>query len=234
MSRCSPPSPRACGASLENESILSPETYLKRRREEIRDLEQNVIYLNGQKDLLDTQRASGAENLRALQERRDTLVRERDALEEKRFAGLDLAGMQERLVELSARYDEMAKDGAGGVDTTEIDRRLQELHRKLGQRDAEQYAPKYTRHIAEAAPRSRNWAPSIAGRRRSSRASRPGSSAPPAAARCPRQTWALCRPGSGSPWRRSRRKAGAERATGRTCRRWKSRPEETFPAIPEG
>lgn len=138
-------------ASLENESILSPETYLKRRREEIRDLEQNVIYLNGQKDLLDTQRASGAENLRALQERRDTLVRERDALEEKRFAGLDLAGMQERLVELSARYDEMAKDGAGGVDTTEIDRRLQELHRKLGQRGAEQYAPKYTRHIAEAA-----------------------------------------------------------------------------------
>ena len=32
-------------ASLENESILSPEAYLKRRREEIRDLEQNVIYL---------------------------------------------------------------------------------------------------------------------------------------------------------------------------------------------
>ena len=108
-------------------------------------------YLNGQKDLLDSQRASGSENLQTLHERRDALIRERDALEEKRFAGLDLAGMQERLVELSARYDEMAKDGVGGVDTTEIDRRLQELHRKLGQRGAEQYAPKYTRHIAEVA-----------------------------------------------------------------------------------
>lgn len=138
-------------ASLENESILSPETYLKRCREEIRELEQSVIYLNGQKDLLDTQRASGTENLISLKERRDALIKERDMLEEKRFAGLDLAGMQERLVELSARYDEMAKDGAGGVDTTEIDRRLQELHRKLGQRGAEQYAPKYTRHIAEVA-----------------------------------------------------------------------------------
>ena len=66
-------------ASLENESILSPEAYLKRRREEIRDLEQHVIYLSGQRDLLNSQRANGTENLRALQERRDALVRERDA-----------------------------------------------------------------------------------------------------------------------------------------------------------
>ena len=137
-------------ASLENESILSPEAYLKRRREEIRDLEQNVIYLSGQRDLLNTQRVNGTENLRALQERRDALVRERDALEEKRFAGLDLAGMREQLVDLSARYDDMAKDSARGMDTTEIDRRLQELHHKLGRRGVEQYAPKYTQHIAEA------------------------------------------------------------------------------------
>lgn len=60
-------------------------------------------------------------------------------------------GMQEQLVDLSARYDEMAKDGAGDMDTAEIDRRLQELHQKLGQRGAEQYAPKYARHIAVAA-----------------------------------------------------------------------------------
>lgn len=138
-------------ASLENESILSPETYLKRRREEIRDLEQNVIYLSGQRDLLAAQRANGAESLRAIQERRDELIRERDALEEKRFAGLDMAAMQEQLVDLSARYDEMAKDGAGDMDTAEIDRRLQELHQKLGQRGAEQYAPKYAQHIAETA-----------------------------------------------------------------------------------
>ena len=138
-------------ASLENESILSPETYLKRRREEIRDLEQNVIYLSGQRDLLAAQRTNGAESLRAIQERRNELIRERDALEEKRFAGLDMAAMQEQLVDLSARYDEMAKDGAGDMDTAEIDRRLQELHQKLGQRGAEQYAPKYAQHIAETA-----------------------------------------------------------------------------------
>ena len=138
-------------ASLENESILSPETYLKHRREEIRELEQQVIYLSGQRDLLAAQRTNGAESLRAIQERRNELIRERDALEEKRFAGLDMAAMQEQLVDLSARYDEMAKDGAGDMDTAEIDRRLQELHQKLGQRGAEQYAPKYAQHIAETA-----------------------------------------------------------------------------------
>ena len=211
-------------ASLENESILSPETYLKRRREEIRDLEQNVIYLNGQKDLLDTQRASGAENLRALQDRRDTLVRERDALEEKRFAGLDLAGMQERLVELSARYDEMAKDGAGGVDTTEIDRGSRNSIANWASGAPSSTHPSTPGTSRRPPPRSRNWAPSTAGRRRFSRASSQGSSAPPAAARCLKQTWAMCRPGSGSPWRRSRRKAGRRKGSWTNCRRWKSRP----------
>lgn len=137
-------------ASLENESILSPETYLKKRREEIRDLEQDVIYLNGQRDLIESQRSSGAQNLRALQERYDALVQERDSLEGKRYAGLDLAGMRERLVDLSARYDEMAKDGPDGVDTTGLDRQLQTLHHTLGQRSAEQYVPKYAPQIAEA------------------------------------------------------------------------------------
>ena len=136
-------------ASLENESILSPETYLKRRREEIRGLEQKIVYLSGQKDLAEAQRVSGAQDLRALQDRCGALIRERDALEEKRFAGLDLATMQEQLVELSASYDEMAKDGAGRVDTTEIDGALQRLHQELGRRGTEQYASQYARPIAE-------------------------------------------------------------------------------------
>ncbi len=140
-------------ASLESESILSPETYLKKRREEIRDLEQNVIYLNGQKDLAESQRGSEAQTLRDLQERYDSLEKECGSLEEKRFAGLDLDGMRERLVDLSARYDEMARDCPEGADTSELDRQLQDLHHKLGRRGAEQYTPKYTQHIAETSAR---------------------------------------------------------------------------------
>ena len=35
---------------LQGETILSPEAYLKKRREEIRDLEQSITYLTGQTD----------------------------------------------------------------------------------------------------------------------------------------------------------------------------------------
>ena len=136
-------------AALENESILSPETYLKKRREEIRDLEESVIYLSGQRDLAQSQHSNGAQQILNLQEQYDSLLQERDHLEKKRFAGLDLAGMRKRLVEISARYDEMAKDGPEAADTAELDRQLQELHHRLGQRSAEQYAPKYAQHIAE-------------------------------------------------------------------------------------
>lgn len=140
-------------ASLENESILSPEVYLKKRREEIRDLEQTVIYLTGQKDLAESQQRDGQKKAAELQARLDALVSQRDALEAKRFEGLDLSDMQETLIELSARYDEMAQDGPDAADTAELDERLKSLHHKLGQRSAEQYVPKYSQPIAETAAR---------------------------------------------------------------------------------
>ena len=135
--------------SLENEPLLSPETYLKKQREEIRSLEQDVIYLNGQRDLVLSQRSSGEKSVKELQARHDALLREQDALEERRTTGLDLDGMREQLVELSARYEEMAKEVTDDADTTELDRKLQELHHQLGQRGAEQYIPQYAQPIAE-------------------------------------------------------------------------------------
>ena len=130
-------------ASLENESILSPEAYLKRRREEIRDLETECHLLKRPERSSehaacqrDGESASSSGAPRPPSSGKGTRWRK------KRFAGLDLSGMREQLVDLSARYDDMAKDSAGGMDTTEIDRRLQELHHKLGRRGVEQYAPK--------------------------------------------------------------------------------------------
>ena len=47
----------------------------------------------------------------------------------------------------------MAQDGPDAADTAELDERLKSLHHKLGQRSAEQYVPKYSQPIAEAAAR---------------------------------------------------------------------------------
>lgn len=46
--------PEEVRESLKDENILSPETYLKNRRAEIRELEEDVIYMQGQADLLES------------------------------------------------------------------------------------------------------------------------------------------------------------------------------------
>ena len=120
-------------AALEHEPLLSPETYLKNKRHEIRELEETVIYLQGQKDLADSQGGDWSKTVEDLSARRDALTRTVEALEAKRFDGLDAKAMERQLVELSARYDEAARDGSP------LDAEILEVERKLAARRAEQY-----------------------------------------------------------------------------------------------
>ena len=131
-------------AALEHEPLLSPETYLKNKRHEIRELEETVIYLQGQKDLADSQGGDWSKTVEDLSARRDALTRTVEALEAKRFDGLDAKAMERQLVELSARYDEAARDGSPR------DAEILEVERKLAARRAEQYHSPYTQAIAEA------------------------------------------------------------------------------------
>ena len=59
------------------------------------------------------------------------------ALEAKQFAGLDVERMQERLVELSRRYDETAQDTRG--EAAEQQKERHALRETLVRRQAEQY-----------------------------------------------------------------------------------------------
>jgi len=129
--------------ALEGEEILSPETYLKKKREEIRELEESIIYLRGQQDQARSQGENREQTVAGLEARLDRLTRELDALEAKRFDGLDRQAMESRLVELSARYDEAARDGSP------LDAEIMEVERKLAARRAEQYQSQYTGQIAE-------------------------------------------------------------------------------------
>ncbi len=137
-------------ASLEGESLLSPEVYLKRQRESVRELEETVIYLTGQKDLAETQRRDGSTKSTQRAERLAALHAEIGTLEEKQFLGMDLADLREQMVDLSARYEELAKEGGENSATAELDRQIAALHRKLAERRAAQYEPKYAQPIAEA------------------------------------------------------------------------------------
>ena len=127
--------------ALAGENILSPETYLKKKREDIRNLEETIIYLQGQKDLVDSQGENRKQTVDTLTARHDALTKELENLEAKRFGGLDRKDMEQRLVELSSRYSEALQDQGG---------ELAALREKLAARRAEQYQPQYTAEIAKA------------------------------------------------------------------------------------
>ena len=139
--------PSAVQASLKDEVILSPDAYLKGRRAEIRELEERITYLGGQKDLAATQEKQYETLQVEFSEGITALQNEIEALAEKQFAGLDTAKMQERLVELSQRYDEMARDERG--DTVQRQKELHALREKIVCRQAEQYQSKFTEPLAE-------------------------------------------------------------------------------------
>lgn len=136
----------ATRAALEGVNILSPDAFLKSKRAEIRELEEHLIYLQGQKDQASTQAEAQKQAVAALTERYSLLDSELNALENKRFAGLDRVQMEARLVELSARYEEAARNSSG---TAEIDAQILALNQKLAQRRGEQYQSKYTQPIAD-------------------------------------------------------------------------------------
>ena len=136
---------------LKNETILSPEGSLKRCREEIRGLEERITYLRGQKDLAASQGESHEQAEQELTLQADTLRKEIAELEQRQFSGMDVSDMQERLVELSGRYEEAARDER--ADTSKLREQLQLLREKIARREVEKYQSKFTEALAEASAR---------------------------------------------------------------------------------
>ena len=136
---------------LKNETILSPEGSLKRCREEIRGLEERITYLRGQKDLAASQGESHEQAEQELTLQADALRREIAELEQRQFSGMDVSAMQERLVELSGRYEEAARDER--ADTSKLREQLQLLREKIARREVEKYQSKFTKALAEASAR---------------------------------------------------------------------------------
>ena len=136
---------------LKNETILSPEGSLKRCREEIRGLEERITYLRGQKDLAASQGESHEQAEQEVTLQADLLRREIAELEQRQFSSMDVSAMQERLVELSGRYEEAARDER--TDTSKLREQLQLLREKIARREGEQYQSKFTEALAEASAR---------------------------------------------------------------------------------
>ena len=94
---------------LSGVQLPSPETFLKNRREEIRELEQNAVYLSGKLDLAQKQRQSSKELSSGLTMRIQELQREIASLEARRFENVNLEDLQEQLVQASSTRSFPAK-----------------------------------------------------------------------------------------------------------------------------
>lgn len=132
---------------LKNEVLNCPEAYLKKRREEIRALEERITYLHGQKDLAFSQKEANSQAKQELTQQLEQLRTEIHVLEEKQFSGMNIPAMQERLVELSRQYEESAQDGR--ADMVSQQQNLLVLREKIAKRQSEPYQSKYTQPLAE-------------------------------------------------------------------------------------
>lgn len=140
---------------LKNLELIAPEGHLKRVRESIRELEKSILYLEGQQDMAAEQSRNRDATISVLTGQITALQDEIGKLEEKQFSGMDVASLQDELANLSARYSELAGDLRSD---TGVEEQLLELNRKLGERKAAVYAPKYGEHIAETSAKVRDLA----------------------------------------------------------------------------
>lgn len=144
--------------ALENVEMLSPEGLLRRTREEIRTLEESVIYLSGQRDLAAEQQKDGNQRSRMLEQRLADITAELEKMETQRFEGIDKGEYEDRLAHCSARYEEIAKDASANSTLTDLDGRIGALQARLEMRRAEAYIPKYIKPMVEASVRLKDLA----------------------------------------------------------------------------
>ncbi len=138
---------------LPVETLMSPEGRVKQLRKDIRELENSVIYLQGQQDLALSQQKDGQARRAELEAKRSSIQEEKQTLEAKRYAGIDTAELESTLTDLSAQYSELFNDNSDESGLDELDARLYEQARKLAERSASVYESKFTQAIAAATER---------------------------------------------------------------------------------
>ena len=119
---------------LENEILLDPEFFAKKKREELKEIRETTLYLEGQRDLLQKQYDETAAKLDDIVSKGNDIVNRKQILEEKQFDGIDVEKLKKRQNEIaSALSDDKRKHL--------LERRAEVQHR--------QYVSKFTEEIAK-------------------------------------------------------------------------------------
>ncbi len=135
---------------LSRQQFLSAEAFAKKLRDEIAQLDRDMIYIQGQKDLQKTQAEETAGQLSTKQELYRRLKAEADTLEARRTTGFDGADLREKLADLYARHEELIQELPAGPElTAELDGQIQAAAQALEQVKARVYQSKYTQAMSD-------------------------------------------------------------------------------------
>ena len=111
---------------LKDEAISVPATYVKSRREELKDIEKDRLVLNGQMEQTEMQRAKLQKDLAEKQARLAHAAAAFAPLEKKQNAQ-DFSAIDAELQKLSAQYDAV-QDNSAETARSELQNRLKAVH----------------------------------------------------------------------------------------------------------
>lgn len=86
---------------LENESLLDPMFYIKKKRGELKELDDSITYFEGQIDLLKNQQKEAAEKVDGIIARGEQLSARKTELEEKQFNGIDIEALKKKQAQIA-------------------------------------------------------------------------------------------------------------------------------------
>lgn len=121
-------------ALLENESLLDPAYYIKKKREELKEIENDRNYFDGQADLLKIQQRESEAKVDEVIKKGEEIVSKKEALEKKQFEGIDVEALKAKQAQISASLS---------------DGRREKLFAKRTEVQNRQYISKLTGEIAK-------------------------------------------------------------------------------------
>jgi DNA repair exonuclease SbcCD ATPase subunit len=138
---------------LAEQSLSSPEMFIKNRRAELKELENDLIGYRSQKELLDHQRKERADNIDKLRADINTVTAEIAELTAIRDNGRNIAAEESALGELRKRRAELLSDAANKTADKAIQGlmcEIKEAEKFIVKLEAKAYKSSYAKQIAEA------------------------------------------------------------------------------------
>ena len=137
---------------LANQSLLSPETFIKNRRMELKKCNETLISYKGQKELLDYQQKERISKLEQLKAEISNIVNEMKELTAIRYENIDFDVEKTKLAKLRKYYAELAEEIENNnieEDMQKMIKQIKEIEKTIMQQNTKQYISQYTKQIAE-------------------------------------------------------------------------------------